>query len=269
MGHLPVAPDSQVRRRARVGVAALAALVCPVRAEAPAGEPLRELPQAIRDALAAVRDFVPNIDQPGVLATFEFVKRSDKAPGATEAPIEVADWRDFVERPNDLRGRVVAVEGVVGRNKDPYALASRPDLGLFGQLELRRSDQPLTCTIICTADTGSIPVEASVRLIGFFVMVRTYRGPTGRDQHAALIVTTGPERMVVAGSAAAGGPPQWAYLAGAIVLGLVLTIVLLGRAQRSGPRDVTRLRAAHDAPMSLADDLAEWARRTEDEGPKR
>ncbi len=244
-------------------MAVLAALALAAHADVQTSEPARELPPAIREALAPVGDFVMNIDQPGVLAVFEFVKRSAQPPGYDESPIEIKDWRDLLERPSDLRGRVVAIEGLVGRNKDPYTLVSRPELGLFGQIELRRDDQPLTCTVICTTDTAFIPIGATARFVGYFVMIRNYRGASGREQQAALVVATGPQHVTPLAPSDAGGTPQWAYLAGAIVLGLVITIVLLRQAHRGPPRDVSQLRAERAAPLNLAAELDEWAKQQE------
>lgn len=232
----------------------------PATAPGAATRPTAELPEAVRAALASTTDFAFNFDQPGFFAVVEFVKRSRQSPGFAETPLPVHDWRDLIERPADHRGRVITVEGVVGRNKDPYALASRPDLGSLCQVELRRPDQPYSCTVIFTNDAAAVPLSATITVTGYFVMVRQFRGANGGDQQGAVLVAPGPTLVSTAApqhSDAAG--PDWRWLAGAVTLGLVVAIILIRRTSRPAARNVHDLTASQAAPVSVADDLAAWA----------
>jgi hypothetical protein len=221
-----------------------------------------ELPDAVRVVLAQTQDFAFSFDQPGFYAVLAYVRHSPHSPGFAQRPIVVTDWRDLLERPSDFRGRPVTITGVVGHNKAPYVLESRPELGEVTQLELQRADQPLTCTLILTESAGDIPLNATLTATGYFVMIRDYYGPSKRAQQAALIVAAGP--TVVERSAqreAATGLLDWRWIAGAVAAGLVITLVLIWRASVAGRRDYGSLRASHEAPVNLADDLATWAER--------
>jgi hypothetical protein len=221
-----------------------------------------ELPESVRAALAQTREFAFDFDQPGFYAVFEYVKRSPRSPGYMQTPVEVTDWRDLLERPNDFRGRPVTITGVVGHNKAPYVLESRRELGLLSQLELSRAEQPLACTVILTENVADIPLNATVTVTGYFVMIRAYYGPSKRVQQAALLVAAGPTTVDRSMPHAAPiGTLDWWWPVGAIAVGLVITVILLWRPSRAGARDYRSLRASHAAPVNLADDLARWANR--------
>lgn len=227
-----------------------------------------ELPEEVRAALAQTQDFAFNFDQPGFYAVLAYVKRSPHAPGFGQTPIEVPDWRDLLERPSGFRGRPVTVTGIVGRNKAPYVLENHPELGPVAQLELWRADQALTCTLIFTESVGDIPLNATLTVTGYFVMIRDYYSAAKRVQQAALLVAAGPsmiDRRVP--RAAPLGPLDWRWVAGAAVLGLLITFVLLRRSSSAGRRDYRTLRASQEAPTSLADDLARWADRERPDDP--
>ncbi len=221
-----------------------------------------ELPEAVRTALAQVQDFAFNFDQPGFLAVLAYAKTSPRSPGFAQTPLAVTDWRDLLERPGDFRGRPVTVTGIIGRNKDPYRLAGHPELGYVTQVELRRDDQPLACTLILTEGAGDVPVNATVQVTGYFVMIRQYYGPSNRVQQAALLVAPGPSSITwqPPQQPAAEGP-DWRWMLGAVAIGVLITIVLLRRTASGGRHDVHELRARRAAPVSLADDLDEWAKR--------
>ncbi len=219
-----------------------------------------ELPDDVRAALAEVRDFSFDFDQPGFYAVFEHVKRSLRAPGSAQAPIEVEDWQDLLARPNDFRGRPVTITGVVGRNKAPYVLESRRELGPLWQLELSRADQPVACTLILTGSAADIPLNAELTVTGYFVMVRSYYGASKRVQHAALLVGAGPTIVArhVPRSAPAG-EWDWRWPAGAIAAGLVVAVLLLRRSAAPRRHDYRTLQASREAPVNLAEDLDRWA----------
>jgi len=239
-------------------------------ATAPASAPLltgpeAELPADVRAQLAAVQDFTVGFDVPAFYAVVAFVRSSPRAPGFAQTPVEVRDWRDLIERPNSLRGCPVTVEGRVGRNKDPWTVAGRPELGLLSQLELDRPDQPVTVTVICTQDVSDVPVGATVRVTGYFVLVREYLGASGRTQRGAVLVAPGPSEIARAVARSAGDDVRrhlW-WLGGSVVAALLIAWILLRRAaggvRYGGWRDRARVRAAHAAPLNFADELARWA----------
>ncbi len=249
------------RPRARVAGLVLLALVPTPAAAQPASAPAWDLPADVRTPLAAVQDFAIGFDVPAFYAVVAFVRSSPRAPGFAQPPVEVDDWRDLVERPNSLRGCPVTVEGRVGRNKDPWTVSGRPELGTLSQLELDRPDQPVTITVICTQDVSDIPVGATVRVTGYFVLAREYAGPSGRTQRGAVLVAPGPSEISRAAAVADGrdvGRQLW-WLGGCVIAALLIAWILLRRAAAGGRWDPTRLRAAHPAPLNLADDLERWA----------
>ncbi len=262
--------DVRTRWDRSLAVAALSSVAVLTAAAAaqtpqPATQPQApELPEAVRTALADTQDFAFNFDQPGFYAVVEFVKQGPRSPGFAEAPLVVADWRDLLERPGDFRGRPVTITGIVGHNKDPYVLQTRPDLGPLTQLELRRDDQPLATTLIFTGRAADIPLGAELTATGYFVLIRQYHDARQQVRPAALVVAPGPTTVAIA----APVPPalDWRWFAAAVVVGIVLTLWLLRRARRHTPRDVRTLRASHAPPVSLADDLTRWAEREDRDG---
>lgn len=254
------------RRRGLLSRSAALLLGVALCAEDAAGQSLptgddaeRELSVAVRAALEHTRDFVFNYDQPGFYAVVAAVRQSPQSPGFVEVPLAVTDWRDFLERPGEFRGRVVTVSGVVGRRKDPYSLPAHPELGRLWQVELRRDDQPVTCTLILTEPAGDLPVGAALDVTGYFVMVRQYHGASGRVQQAALIVAPGPTVLSQAVPPRAESVLDWRWMLAAVVAGLLVTVWLLRWARHSGRRDMRTLTATHTSPVNLADDLAAWA----------
>jgi hypothetical protein len=218
-------------------------------------EAASELPAAVRDALATIQDFAFNFDHPGFYAMVEFVKRSGLAPGMSAAPIEVKDWRDLLERPGEFRGRPVTIEGIVGRNKDPYLMAGHEPLGRVSQVELRRGDQPIPCTLILTEDVRDLPIGANIRVTGYFVMMRQYYGAGHKPIPAALIVARGPSQ--VSRTVPLDARIDWRWIAIAVVAALIITILLLRGGSRKRP-DLHALRG-RPAPLSVADEFEQWA----------
>lgn len=194
----------------------------------PATAPASELPPAVQAALTATQDLAFNFDQPGFYAVVEALRAEPAPPGHAEVPLVVSDWRDLLERPSDFRGRVVTVEGQLGRNKPPFQVVSRPQLGWLSQLELFREDQPLACTVICTEPVGDLPVGATLSVTGYFVMIRQYHGPRAEPRQAALLVTTVPT-VVVPPPDTRTGVLDWRWLLASAVLGLLVAIVILRR----------------------------------------
>jgi hypothetical protein len=252
--------------RARGGWCA-AALVWAVSAGAAAQSPpssasapaALELPPAVQAALATIEDFALHFDQPGFYAILEQVKHRPHAPGTEQPPLVVTDWRDLLERPGEFRGRAVTIEGRVGRNKAPYKLETRPELGGLWQLEIERPDQPIACTLICTNSVADIPLGATVTATGYFVMIRQFYGASGRLAQAALLVTPGPTAVDRAVPRAAS-TTNWSWFVAAAVGGALVAWLLLRYAARStGRTDPRTLHASQEAPLHLAEDLAKWA----------
>jgi len=267
--------ESAAARRgaARWALLLVSGAVCvapaPGQVEPTAAEPGDDLPDEVRGALAGVEDFSFSFAQAGFFALLEHVKRSERPPGATRAPIVVSDWRALLERPADFRGLPVAIEGVVGRNKAwQFEQEAYRALGPVWQLELWRAGQPVAATVIVTQDAGAIPVGATVRVVGYFVMVRQYyaerrEGPTAERVRQALLIVAPRVALV-----AAPPPPRDRAAPGRLVTGAIVSVtaallvlwLLLRRSVACGGRARGALRASGPAPMSLADDLAAWAR---------
>ena len=220
-----------------------------------------ELSPDVRAKLDEIQDFTFNFDQPGFYAVLAAVKHGPRSPGFAQTPIVVSDWRDLLQRPSEFRGRPVPVEGVAGRNKDPYVLPRHAELGELWQIELSRPDQPISCTLILTNNVADIPVGVSVQVTGYFVMIDQFYGPSGRPQQAALIVAPGPTVITRAvPRATTAGGLDWRWMAGALAAGLVVVIAIIWRTGRGKRHDVRSLHAARRAPLNLADDLDTWAR---------
>jgi hypothetical protein len=227
-----------------------------------------ELPPEVQVALRSTQDLAFNFDQPGFYALVRWVQQMPHSPGFAQAPVEVTNWQDLLERPADFRGRVVTITGVVGRNKVPYTLRSAPDIAPLSQLELHQPDQPLACTAILTQAATDIPLGTTVRITGYFLMVRQYYEDARHVRQAALVIAPGPTELSRAQPLAGGeydNPLDWRWVLAAIGLGLLITILLLRWNARAPRTELRDLHASHAAPTSLAEDLAQWARRDEDD----
>lgn len=228
---------------------------------APAAAPPAGFPPAVSESLARTQDFAFNFDQPGFYALVEHVRAAPLSADPGPGPLRIDDWSVLLERPADHRGRLVTVTGVVGRNKDPFALASRPDLGLLTQVELRSEGQPIACTLIFTQDAASVPVGATIEATGYFLMIRQYYGDSGQARPAALIVSPGPTLIERAAARPTSKQSEQtlAWFFGALLVGLLLAVVVLRRGTRAARVEVGALHASRPAPLSVADDLARWA----------
>lgn len=229
-----------------------------------------ELPERVMRLLARVKDFSFNYDYPGYYALLRHMKRGGRSPGHATEPVFVKDWGDLLARPSDFRGEPITIEGIIGRNKDPYTHPKHRDLGQFWQIELHRSGQPLTCTVIFTTDVGDLPVGGLLRLTGYFVLVRNYKSRTQKVMQSAVIVAIGPKMVTRTGPRSTAGDEKldWKWIVAAIVFGLLIVVIVLRRSVAAAGRGRTyaeTLHAEHGAPFSLADELADWAEPTNDE----
>jgi len=220
-----------------------------------------ELPADVLAALEAVEDFSFNFDHPAFYALLEHVKSSALSPGHAREPVEIEDWRILLERPADFRGEPITIEGVVGHNRAWRHLRDEHRrLGTVWQLELKRGDQPIACTVILTHEASDIPLDATIRVTGYFVMIRQYYSETNRVQQAALLVAQAPTLIARDVAGAPRSPrSRWVWLVIVATGGLLAAWILLRRSTAGGPRDPRTLHAERSAPVSLADDLAAWA----------
>jgi hypothetical protein len=229
---------------------------------APAASQPPELPEEVRAALARVEDLSFSFAQPGFYAVLEHLKTTRDVPGHARPPLEVDDWTVLLERPADFRGLPVTIEGVVGRNKAwRFEQEEHRHLGTVWQLELRRRDQPIAATVILTGDAGDIPLGATIRVTGYFIMIRQYYSATNQLRQAALLVAHGPT-LVSRPVARTHTRSTSSWIIGLLVAAtaaLVVIWVLLRRSVARTRKAPQSLRASHPAPVSLADDLAAWA----------
>ena len=240
-------------------------LTCVVAGQnaAPApSQPATELPDSVRIALEQIEDASFSFDQPGFYAVLEHVKTATQPPGHARPPIDVTDWAALLERATDFRGLPITIEGTVGRNTAwQFQQAEHRHLGTVWQLELWRADQPIAATVILTHDASDIPVGSSIRVAGYFVMIRQYYSNSNRLRQAALLVAPGPT-MVSQAVARNLSRPASDWIVGLVVActaALIIAWLLLRRSVGPGRRMTTSLRASEPAPTSLADDLARWA----------
>jgi hypothetical protein len=221
-----------------------------------------DLPRAVLDALSTVQDFALHFDQPAFYVLLRHVRAGEGVAELVSQP--VSDWRVLLERPAQFRGRLVQVQGVVGRNaswtlRDPQA----GELSVT-QIELSRADQPLACTLILTAPGDDIPLGAEITVSGFFLMIRQYYAASQRLRQAAVIVGRGPTRVSVGGATKAQPADlhrSWQWMLAAAVLGLLAAWWFLRRMTARPLTGRGALHATTRPPLNLAEDLARWAPR--------
>lgn len=200
-------------------------------------------------------DFAFNYDQPAFYELLERL-RTGPFPPADAAPVRVDDWRSLLSRPADMRGRLVQIQGLLGRNKDSFRLQSRPEWGWLTQLELTQPGSPVTATAICPQDVSDVPLGAEVTLLGYFVMARSYYADSGRVAHSVVLVV-GPPLTI-----ATPKPPAPAARNG-LAVGFVTTLLaalgvtwwILRRAMQTPRVSTMDVHATEAAPFSLADEL--------------
>lgn len=220
------------------------------------------LPPETQEALEAVEDFSFSFDSPGFRRLITHLKTRQPALDTVQTPLEIDDWTTLLERPADFRGLPITIDGIVGRNKvwrfeDPTLRA----LGPLWQLELWHPDQPITATVILTLDAADVPLGATIRVSGHFVMIRQYYSDTDRVRQAALIAGLAPTMISRSESKPLRNELRHTIgVIAALAVGLLLAWWILRRATRtrrvvSMPQPAPRT----PAPFSVADDLAAWA----------
>jgi len=225
-------------------------------------QPAAGLPATVRAALEQTDDFAFSFSQPGFYALLDYLKTAERPPGFAHPPIAIEDWSVLLERPADFRGLPLTIEGRVGRNTAwRFEQPEQRHLGQVWQLELWAANQPIAATVILTQDAGDIAIGSTIRVTGYFVMIRQYYSETKRVRQAALLVAQGPTLISHTVTHAETRPTSdW-------ILGLVITgtAALLGvwllvrRSVGRGRSPRSTLHASGPAPQSLADDLAVWA----------
>jgi hypothetical protein len=217
----------------------------------------------VRTTLGNIEDFSFSFSQPGFYAVLEHVKTMSGSPGQTRDALAIDDWTTLVERPADFRGLPITIEGVVGRNKAwRFERPEHQHLGTVWQLELWRAHQPTAATVILTDNADDIPVNATITVTGYFVMIRQYHSDTRQVRQAALLVGHGPTLV------SQTGPRHKTRSTFSMIVGsaitstaaLLITWVFLRRTVGKPRPTGAAPHATKRAPVSLADDLAAWAK---------
>ncbi len=243
-------------------------MVVPHAAGMPAGPPATQasrpagasVPGPLLSALGQVEDFSFAFWTPPVQQLVRYVASRQIWPDASAA-VPVQRWSDLVERPADFRGRLVAIEGIVGRNRAWKPLDPRlADLGPVWQLELWGRREPLACTVLLTSDASDIAIGSTIRVVGYFAMIRQYRTQRGEVRQAAVIVAPAPQQVLTKLPPAMrpDGRRTWGVMA-ALLGGLAIAWLLLRRSTAREPTDLRTLTARRPAPLNLSRELAEWA----------
>lgn len=220
------------------------------------------LPADVSSALDSIEDFSFGFSQPGFYAVVEHLKAGSDLAGLAREPTPIDDWRALLERPAEFRGRLVTVEGVVGRNTQwRFEREEHRHLGLVWQLELSRAGQPIAVTLILTEDASDIPLGATIRVTGYFIMVRQYYSQTNRVRQAALVAGHGPTLITQSTTRrrTRGGSAKLIGVIAASTAAALIVWLVLRRSVARHSHASRQLRSSGPAPESLADDLAAWA----------
>jgi hypothetical protein len=222
------------------------------------------LPPDINAALASIEDFSFSFSQPGFYAVLAHVKTDSESLDLSADATPISSWTPLLERPTEFRGLPVTVAGTVGRNTQwRFEQPEHQQLGPVWQLELSRTDQPIAITLILTEDAGDIPLGATIRVTGYFVMMRSYYSSTHRVRQAALLVAHGPTLIATQTNQASQPAGSYRLIAtvAACTAAALAAWLVIRRKSSTGAHDPRELRASRPAPESLADDLAAWAAR--------
>lgn len=219
----------------------------------------------VATALQDVHDFSFDLGQPGLYALLEYLK-SPAAPSPAQMDSEaIDDWSVLVERPRDFRGRVVTINGVVGRNSAWRMLDdAHAGLGHVWQLEVRGERQAYPCTVLLSGDATDIPIGATIRVNGYFCFVRQYRGESGQVWQAPVVVGVGPSEVARGSAQRPLRTSDAAYAAGWLIsIGVGLAAIFLGlrwflRGGAGASRGAIEAKVKA-APFSVAEDLTQWA----------
>lgn len=223
------------------------------------------LPDDLIALLAAVKDGRPNFDVPAYYALVRYVQQGTTPPELIAPAEPLANWSDLADQPSEYRGKVITIRGLVGRNKSHRYLGEHADLGQVWQLELRAPGQPMSMTVICTDDVSDVPIDGEIVISGYFLMLRQFQTASGKIRYGGLMIAGGPTRISTGTPLPPQREGQLELWIGAVAAGLLVAFLLIRRRQRGSVHDIRSLRSENPAPLSLADDLAEWSRESEDE----
>ncbi len=156
----------------------------------------------IRSLLSDVRDHVFSFDHPAFYRIRELVAtEGDLAKYRIDAGETPTPWRFLLERPSDYRGSLVLVEGLL-LSKSSYQVPNRPDAGPYHECHLGQADSRAVCTVVLAEDPAEIPINATVRTKGYFILARAFENKAGETGSGPLLVARRLEKCAPAGATA-------------------------------------------------------------------
>lgn len=236
----------------------LVGTLCVARSSAEPNAVHFSLPEDLTHLLSEVDDLRPNFDVPAYYALVRYVRGSATPPEAM-AGEPLANWTDLADRPSAYRGRAITIRGLIGRNKSHRYHGDHADLGQVWQLELRSIGQPMSMTVICTADVSDLAIGTDIEISGYFLMLRQFQTGSGKKNYGGLMVAQGPTQVLAGAVPDARNEYQPAMMIGSIIVGLLVAVIMIRRRTRGQLRDVRTLRSGRSAPVNLANDLEQWS----------
>lgn len=182
------------------------------------------------EALARVTDYAFDFAQPGFYALLDELRRDPLAPPCDVAT-EVNDWRVLLDRSSQFRGVPLIIEGVVRRNTAWQHL--RADLAKYGavwELQLQHPGQPLIVKVVLTQIADDLPLGATVRVCGYFLMIQQYYSESNQLRQAAILVARAPLTVTFTEPVAQSPGALLTPAVAAIVIGIGIAWWLLRRA---------------------------------------
>jgi hypothetical protein len=233
----------------------------------PGGRAPTGLPEAVEQALSTIEDHSFKFDQPGFYALLRHVKESKEFFDPDAPPLK--EWKVLMERPTSFRGRPVTVEGRVGRNSSyEFEREEHKLLGPVTELQIATVTDPVSCRIILTNDAGDVPIGATVRVTGYFLMAHQYLAPNKRPMQNAIIVSKGPLQVMTTRTRPPLMPqPGWAWLIGALVIGGLVGWAMLRQTAKENRSDLRALQARTPPVTNVSKEFQEWAARQARETP--
>ncbi len=136
--------------------------------------------------LEDVRDGTFSFDDPAFywFCRYTLAKSDSLDAALNESPLP---WKFLLERPDDYRGRVIFVEGLL-QSRQGYEVTNRPGVGTLHQCELADPTTRAICTVVAVNDPGEMPFRSRVRAVGYFIKVRAFKTTTGELSAGPLIV---------------------------------------------------------------------------------
>lgn len=255
----PVAPD-----RGAPPVAATAPASLPQGYVVPGSRGPTGLPADLQQALDAVEDHTPSYDSPAFYALLGYVKNATLHFDPDAPPLK--DWQVLIERPASFRGRPVTVEGRVGRNSSyQFERDEYKHLGPVTELQIANPGVPVSCRLVLTNDASDIPLGATVRVTGYFLMAHQHLAPNKRPIHAAVIIAKGPLQVTTTRTRPPLMPqPGWTWLIGALIVGGIVGWIMLRQTAAENRADLRALQARTPPAENVAEEFREWAATAEE-----